>query len=398
MVKVKARGGRRRGGKNRGYFLVTGRGWVASDGKRQVALRTEDGERLKEGADAKAVKAAYERFRKAKAVEDARGLNRDRTPLLTVCEAYLRVCQQTDSNGTFERRQAFLWDFCTGLPERFKPKENGKPAKTPTAADRIHLGYGAKPVGELIKYDVVQWLQAHPKWTARGGQRFGVQALKRALNWATEMGLISANPIRGMKVASGKVRITYFTEEQEQAMYQHAQKRLGEAIYVCIRTGARYGCEFCRLTDRHVTFEGDDRMVWKFEPHESKTGRATGKPRIIRIRDPKVIAIVRRQLGWVPTGEPLFRNAVQRPWTGSAIRRAFSRLRKRLASKGVRLDDGACMYSCRHTFAKRTINGFWTGEKQNIETVAKLMGNSPAICRGYADFIDSYTEPLWDAV
>lgn len=47
MVKVKTKGGRRRGGKNRGYFLVTGRGWVASDGKRQVALRGEDGKRLR---------------------------------------------------------------------------------------------------------------------------------------------------------------------------------------------------------------------------------------------------------------------------------------------------------------------------------------------------------------
>ena len=49
MAKVHA--GRKAGGCNRGYYYRKGRGWYALDGKKQVALRYEDGTPIK---DAKA--------------------------------------------------------------------------------------------------------------------------------------------------------------------------------------------------------------------------------------------------------------------------------------------------------------------------------------------------------
>jgi hypothetical protein len=55
------------------------------------------------------------------------------------------------------------------------------------------------------------------------------------------------------------------------------------------------------------------------------------------------------------------------------------------------------MYSCRHTYAKRTLQGYWTGKMTNIETLARLMGNKPQTCHEhYLQWTDSYEEPLWE--
>jgi len=38
------------------------------------------------------------------------------------------------------------------------------------------------------------------------------------------------------------------------------------------------------------------------------------------------------------------------------------------------------MYACRHTFAKRTLSGYYTGRPVTIEVLAGLMGNTPKVC------------------
>ena len=100
---------------------------------------------------------------------------------------------------------------------------------------------------------------------------------------AKEKGLILKNPIRGYRTPEPKSRVTYITPKQEEAMLKYANRALRIAIKVCIRTGARYFSEFCKLTGRHVKDHGD-RMEWVFQPQESKTKRL----RTIRITDPEV--------------------------------------------------------------------------------------------------------------
>ncbi len=54
-------------------------------------------------------------------------------------------------------RAGFLFDFCTGLPPRFRNSE-----VRPTAKDRIHPGCGAKSVMGLTCLDLEKWVKAHP--------------------------------------------------------------------------------------------------------------------------------------------------------------------------------------------------------------------------------------------
>ena len=129
-----------------------------------------------------------------------------------------------------------------------------------------------------------------------------------------------------------------------------------------------------------------------------KSTKTTQKYRIVRVTDPEVIAIPRKQMEKYPTG-PIFRSVKDKPWTPSNLSATFSRLRRRVEKKEeIQFDSDACMYTCRHTYAKRTLQGYWTGKPTNIETLAKLLGNTPEVCwKHYVQWCDSYSEPLWEA-
>jgi integrase len=268
-------------------------------------------------------------------------------------------------------------------------------SKQEREAQRIHAGFGRLRASQLKRLHVDRWIAAHPTW--KGCRRTRIQALKRALNYCAEAGLIPANPIKGYKVAKQRQRRTYLTPEQEKACYEYANPALAIALKVCIRTGARYGCEFARLTARHITFT-DRGMEWRFNEEESKTGRL----RIIRIPNSEpvareVIEIVKAQMKQYPVG-PIFRNTQGKPWRQTHLGHAFSKLRKRLAEKGIELDGDSCMYMLRHTYAKRTLAGFWTGKPSTIEHLAELMGNTREVCWDhYASWCEAYTDPLWES-
>ena len=245
-------------------------------------------------------------------------------------------------------------------------------------------------LSDLKPLHIDQWLNAHPTW--KGGRRSRIQAVKRAINYAKESGLIAANPIYGYKTPRPVSRVTNITPKQEAACLELANHALRMAIKVCIRTGARPGSEFAKLSAKHV-FDRGDRMEWKFQPDEAKTRTL----RIIRIRDPEVMQIVRQQMKHHKRG-PLFLNTRGAPWTRESLAGGFRALKERLKRrKGIELDADACMYSCRHTYAKRILQGHWSGKATNIETLARLMGNSPQVCRDhYLQWSEIDNDPVWE--
>ncbi len=392
------RKGRRKGSRNKGFFYRDKRGWVMKVGTRFVPLLDEQGNRLRDKVTPKEViEAAYDRLKarvKAEAEAKLSGVKLpDTVTILDVCMLYLVKAEHEDSAKTFKDRADTLYDFCTGLPARFRDKKNGKEVPEPTESDYIHRGYGKMPISELKPLHIDQWLHAHATW--KGGRRTRVQAVKRALNYAVESGLIPANPIRGKRLAPQNARVTYLTPEQETALIDAANPAFAMAIKVGIRTGARPGCEFGKLTARHVIDHGD-KMEWRFGPNEGKRTRAN-RTRVIRITDPEIIAIVREQIAKHPDGV-IFRNTLNEGWTRDCISRSFRETRKRAELTGVQFDKDACMYSCRHTYAKRTLQGYWTGKQTNIETLARLMGNTPQVCAAhYLQWTDSYEGPLWES-
>jgi integrase len=383
--------GRPTGSRNRGYFYRAGRGWYTqiseplldengqprqdAKGKpltkpRFIALRDDNGQPLRIKATPIAdVKAAYQRI-----VANPDGSeNGEGVTVQEVCDAYLN---NIADGASYKLRRDILFDFCTGYPPRFRGKEL-------PSGERLHKGYAARSVAGLRPLDIDQWIQAH-KW--KGGKRTKIQAIQRALNYGVECGLIPASPLKGYKVPTNKARVTYVTPEQETALLANASPAMTAAIKILIRTGARPGSEFAALTAKQVVDDGE-RMEWRFK-------EVKRKPRVIRIKDPEVIAMVRERLA---NKGPIFRSAQGSPWQLRNLSHRFRMLKAKAEKQGIQFDDDCVLYSLRHTYAKRILQGFWSGKPTNIETLARLMGNTPAVCQAhYLQWCESYNEPLWD--
>jgi hypothetical protein len=249
----------------------------------------------------------------------------------------LAQAKATGATSTYQARAGILFDFCFGLPAKFRPHDDPTPPAKPkpTKDDYIHDGLGKLVASDLKRLHVDTWLQRHPEW--RGGRRTKIQAVLRALNYGVESQMIPANPIKGYRTAKANARVTYLTPEQESALCDAAQPVVAQAIKVCIRTGAQPGCEFAKLTAAHVRDYGD-RMEWIFQPHESKTKRLC----IIRITDQQIMEIIRAQIKQFSTG-PIFRNDGNVPWTRMRLSSRFRTVKRRLERHGMEFDADCCL-------------------------------------------------------
>ena len=378
------RPGRAKGRRNLGYFYRKGRGWFTSNDEK---LCDAEGNHLRNPDDDETAQIAYARYVAERATNPLTSTCcRDSMLVADVCQRYLEHAQRQNAAETYRLRADLLFDFCSGFPARFREQTDKA-----HATDRLHAGYGARAWNQLRKIDVEDWLAAHPGWKST---RAAVQAVRRAFNYCLEQGLITANPVKGIKVKASGKRVTYFTPEVEEALYKFATPALALAIKVCIHTGARPMCEFGRLEARHVQVDEKGNMLWWFSPKEAKV---RGKPRVVRI--PRyVMPLVEAAAKKHPAGK-LFRDQHGRPWTNRTLRDAFTKLRRRLLRKGIPIDKSDVMYTCRHTYAKRMLAGYWTGKPLTIEFLAALMGNTPKICwEHYAQWCDKYTEPLWESL
>ena len=396
VSKARAFKGRKSGGHNKGYWYRKGRGWYVSEGEAKIPLTDQHGNHIKEGSTPDDVlKDAYARYRLGLDEQAKRKAIGGGAIVGSVCEVYLNHSRATDRETTFTKRGEFLFNFCSGLSFRFWDYGIGRQVPTPTENDYIHSGYANSEVASLIPMDIQNWLDNHPTW-GKGTRRIAVQSVKRAFNYAVEMGLIPSNPIKGFVAGVGGKRITYFDDKQEEAIYKYASKPLGMMVRVCIKTGARYGSEYACLTAKHIE-EAPQGMIWRFSPDEQKTGSKTKRDRVIYV-PAEIAELVRQQVKKYPKGA-IFRNSQGTPWKVTTVKENFSRLRRTLKKNGVTLDKDAVMYSCRHTYAKRMLGGYWTGEAITLEVLAGLMGNTPQVCYDhYAKWCESYNTPLFRAI
>jgi hypothetical protein len=94
------------------------------------------------------------------------------------------------------------------------------------------------------------------------------------------------------------------------------------------------------------------------------------------------------------SGIPLVRTKHGKQWKRCNGVQQFCVLKRKL-----KLPDDRVTYTCRHTFAKRTLSGYYTGQPVSIEVLAGLMGNTPKVCWDhYAQWADDYNDPLWAAL
>ena len=199
-----------------------------------------------------------------------------------------------------------------------------------------------------------EWVDSHP-WNPTSEYNARRIAF-RVFSWGVERGWIRENPLKKMVREKPDITRRCLTFEEWCGLLRGARRPFRVFLWSLLETGARPS-ELRNLTWDMVR---QDRCVLP----KHKTGKKTGKPRIIRLSD----RMQRRlsQLKSRSESRYVFVNSRGKPWTQYAIRSRVDRIVQR---EGLAKD--VCVYMVRHTFGTWSImNGLDTA------TVAELMGHN----------------------
>lgn len=341
--------------------------------RQRVPLLDEHGQRIRGVDNKEAAQLALARVKLANEMPGpSRSTSGDWT-VAKVCDVYLNDLHQTASPEWAAQVQNWLNDLC---------------------------GYcGALQVSELKKKHLRTWILRHKTWN-NNSQRNVIGSVIAAFNFCCKFDELDHNPLAGYEKPAATPRVTAFSPEEEEALYLAADEAFGQFLRACILTGARPYSELAKITADHIV-ESPQGMAYVLKASTAdgrqghKTAKKTGKDRRILLCD-EMEVLTRRMVLAAPadSGRPLFRSTRGRPWKKCNCIQRFLDLKRKL-----KLPDDRCVYTCRHTFAKRTLSGYYTGTPVTIEVLAGLMGNTPKVCWDhYAQWSDQYNDPLWAAL
>jgi len=371
---AKSRGKRRQAHGSAWHWKQTDAWYYTEPGTRKrVPLFDESGDRIRGKENKDTARKALARVKLADELPPRPASNTVEWTVARVCDLYLSDLHRTANPEWARQVEKWLNDLCAYC--------------------------GALRVSEFKKGHLRTWLQRKPNWSDSTKRNF-IGCVIAAFNYCRKFEDLDINPVAGYEKPPATVRITAFTPDEEKAVYAATDEAFGTFLKACILTGARPYSELARITAEHVV-ETEAGMMYVLKAKTAdgrpghKSAKKTGKDRRILLTA-EMEKITRKLLRSAPLGSglPLFRSTRGRPWTRVNCVQRFRQLRKQLS-----LPADRCIYTARHTFAKRTLSGYYTGQLVTIEVLAGLLGNTPKTCWAhYAQWCATYSDPLWSAL
>lgn len=211
---------------------------------------------------------------------------------------------------------------------------------------------------ELEPIHLEMWAKNYPSDQTK---RTYITFCKAVLEWAIRKKNLNVvkNPLADARVPKVTSRAVVISEQEHLALLDFWKRDcFCDFLQGMWFTGARPG-ELSKVEARHFS-DG----LWRLDPTEHKTGRVTGKDRLIGVSD-DLLEIVERLIKLYPDG-PIFKNSQGRPWTISAMFVRFERAREK---KIIRPE--VVPYSYRHAWATHALE---TG-RLDLYEVAKALGH-----------------------
>jgi integrase len=207
---------------------------------------------------------------------------------------------------------------------------------------------------ELKPIHLTRWIDAEA-W-GQTTQRNARRSIYRAFSWACEEGILSRNPLNGMRCPRARARARIVTDAEYRALLKNSDGDFKVLLFALKETG-------CRPKEARVLkWEHVQADRWILPEH--KTAYKVAKPRVIYLTScmQKLMRHLRRR----STSDHVFLNARAKPWTRNAIRLRIMRLKKKLG-----LATDLCAYLFRHAFATNALlNGV------DCASVAELLGHA----------------------
>jgi integrase len=318
---------------SRPWWRKTNKAWYATiDGKQELLCKA------KSKSDRKGRDKADDELQKKLALRQSMGYD---ATIAGVLDQFLEWSQANQATNTYRGYEYLLQSFL----------------------DHVEVAF----VRQLKPIHITKWLDDHKPggkkhvgWNT-SGRRAATVAVKRALNWAVEQGLIEKSPLFLVKLPPPVRREVLISEEDHKKVLRAADREFRRVVRVMRATGCR-PIEVRTVTANEVNL-GMEAWVFPVGHPANKTGKRTGRPRVTYLTK-SIMRLIRALLKRYPTG-PLFRNKLGEPWTGNAFQLRWKRLREKLG-----LPVGTCAYAVRHTY---TTEGLERGVP--VATMAELLGH-----------------------
>lgn len=194
---------------------------------------------------------------------------------------------------------------------------------------------GDRDVKELGPGECLLALEEAGRCKASTTQRHTAVALDQLQKWGVSNGILERPWLGKIPKPSQNVRTRIPTADETATLLKRAHKRF-RLIYTALRlSGARPG-ELCRAqVADYDTTKGCITLI------QHKTGRKTGKPRVIVVGT-KFARLLKLAIGKRTSG-PIFRSPRGSAWTVNNLSQTYSRLRD-----AAGLDSELVLYCARH--------------------------------------------------
>jgi integrase len=234
----------------------------------------------------------------------------------------------------------------------------------------------------LTDNDLARWLIEHPEWRSGYTIEDAAGAVVACFRWARKSWPCLPCLSRPADLIPGKpVRRPLFEEEFRALIrasrrgrhHRMSRVRFRAALFFMWRTGART-CEMREVMFSDVVWEKDNEHIF-LPPDRHKTGRKTGKPRIIPL-DQVTVSLLRRLHRHRLRGQVrIFINGRGRPYTCQIYADMF-----RLLADECDIPKTVSAYCTRHAFACR-------GRKRGFsrDDVADCLGDDPRTVQRHYD-------------
>lgn len=196
-------------------------------------------------------------------------------------------------------------------------------------------------------------------WSASTQNTF-LSAIVTAFRWAVRSGMLTANPLEGLRKppCGSRGASSALSQEQFEKLQAAAPQAFRSFLLGLWLTGCRPG-ELASLSAGDVDFRTGIAVLT-----EHKTARKTGKPRFIYL-SPDALKLFKAVAAEHPEG-PLFRNSWDNAWNRFTLQKAMAAARTKAG-----LSNSVVCYSLRHSYATAAL-----GKGVPDATVAALLGHT----------------------
>jgi integrase len=312
------------------WYWDARKGWYVQFNKKQILLGKAD---KKTTAPPREIAAEYHRLMMGENLLDE--TDRKQATVPEVCEAFLYSKQKMRAT-TVDGYKFFLQRFADHYPKK-----------------RFNM---------IRIPDVEQWVASVDSW-GPSTRHNAVAMIVTLFRWARDAGYCDLNPLAGFENPyPTPLRSRAMTDEEFRALIDQARDIQFKQILMFLReTGCRPG-EATAIQAAHVL---PDRPVIVLPPDLHKTGRRTGRERVIFLS--KDIETMVRSLAMRHPVGPLFRNSRNgQGWAKGVLHHRVHRYRTKLG-----LAPDLVLYLVRHAFATRHVEA-----GVDLVVVAKLMGHA----------------------